>query len=209
MLGIFLDIETNGLNTQKHKIIEIAYKIVDVRTGEVLESFETILRHPFKEWKQSNPSSLQVNGLSWEDIKGGMKPEKVADIVKESFSRYNITRRNAVFICQNPSFDRAFFCQLIDADVQEELEWPYHWLDLASMHWMHCLVGGKGGVLPWETGLSKNEIAAFYHLPIEKRPHKAMNGVNHLLLCYQTFVKFPGQKMSNYCSSSEKNQILS
>ena len=36
VLGVFLDSETNGLNFQKHRVVEIAFKIVDVLSGGVL-----------------------------------------------------------------------------------------------------------------------------------------------------------------------------
>jgi DNA polymerase-3 subunit epsilon/oligoribonuclease len=192
VLGIFLDTETNGLNTKKHKVVEIAYKIVDVKTGSLIESFDTIIYHPFEEWKKSDPLSLKVNGFSWNDIKGGMPPEKAAEEIKASFARCGVERGKAVFICQNPSFDRAFFNQLIDADAQELLNWPYHWLDLASMFWMKRLTTAPP--FPWETGVSKNKIAAAYNLPMEATPHKAMNGVDHLLLCYKAVVGFPEEK---------------
>ncbi len=189
MFGIFLDIETNGLNTKKHKIIEIAYKIVNILTGQIIESFETIIYQPFESWEQSSPQSLTVNGFSWNEVKTGMATETAADTIKDSFKRWHIKRGKAVFICQNPSFDRGFFNQLIDVDVQEELNWPYHWLDLASMYWMHSIA--KGEYYPWETGISKNQIAKVFHLPPEQMPHKAMNGVKHLLLCYHTIIGFP------------------
>ncbi|MDE3048090.1 MAG: hypothetical protein KGI83_07075, partial [Verrucomicrobiota bacterium] len=49
----------------------------------------------------------------------------------------------------------------------------------------------KMGPLPWETGFSKDLIAQQYALPGEEKPHRAMNGVRHLLLCYQAVVGFP------------------
>lgn len=189
MLGIFLDTETNGLNARKHHIIEIAYKILDVQTGALKESYEAIVFVPFEEWKKSDPLSLKVNGCSWTDVKEGKKPQEIAEEIKRSFKTCGIQRGEAVFICQNPSFDRAFFTQIIDADMQEALNWPYHWLDLASMYWMKCLL--EGSHKPWETGVSKNAIAAAYRLPPEANPHKAMNGVNHLITCYQAVVGFP------------------
>ena len=189
MLGIFLDTETNGLNARKHHIIEIAYKIVDVQTGAIQDAYETTVFVSFEEWKKSDPLSLKVNGFSWDDVKGGKKPQVLAEEIKRSFKTCNIQRGDAVFICQNPSFDRAFFTQIIDADVQEQLNWPYHWLDLASMYWMKCLL--EGAPKPWETGVSKNKIAAEYNLPTEAHPHKAMNGVNHLIDCYKAVAGFP------------------
>ena len=50
MLGVFLDTETNGLNSQIHKILEIALKIVDLRSGEVKEDYETLIAQPFEAW---------------------------------------------------------------------------------------------------------------------------------------------------------------
>ena len=188
MLGIFLDSETNGLNVHKHRICELAYRIVNVETGKVLESFETLIRISLQEWKKSDPSSLKVNGFQWDDIKNGKDPHEVAHEIKLSFKRLGIERGKGVFICQNPSFDRAFFTQLIDADTQEKLNWPYHWLDLASMYWMKCL--SERQVQPWNTGISKNDIAKALGLPPEAEPHKAMNGVDHLLLCYKNVVGF-------------------
>jgi len=193
MLGIFLDTETNGLNLQVHKIIEIAYKIVDLGTGEVKEEYQSIVAQPFEAWEKGDPNSLKINGFSWDEISKGRAPHNLAQHIIDSFTRWGIQRKKAVFICQNPSFDRVFFSQLVNPDTQEMLNWPYHWLDLASMFWAISMDRAKNnqGPLPWEVGYSKDLIAAHYNLPKESTPHRAMNGVSHLLLCYQAVVGFP------------------
>jgi oligoribonuclease len=192
MLGIFLDSETNGLNAQKHKLLEVAYKIVDVRTGALLQEFEAVIFQTPETWKLSDPASLEVNGFTYDRVSAGKQSTEVAAQIKENFQKLGIKRGSAVFICQNPSFDRAFFSQLIDADTQEKLQWPYHWLDLASMYWGEAMRLGRMNParLPWETGFSKDRIAATYHLPPEAKPHRALNGVNHLLLCYKAVIGF-------------------
>lgn len=190
MLGIFLDSETNGLNPKKHHIIELAYKIIDVESGEIKECYEAVLSHSLEEWKKSDPSSIHITGFTWEEIKKGKKKEEVKEEVIASFKRNKIKRGKAVFICQNPSFDRAFFSEILDPDLQEELNLPYHWLDLASMYWVKCLEKLSP---PREHGLSKNEIAKAYRLKQEKMPHRAMNGVKHLVLCYEAVVGFPSK----------------
>lgn len=197
MLGIFFDSETNGLDVQKHRLIDLAYKIVDVGNGKILESYQTLLQLSYEDWKKSDPSSLKVNGFSWYDLKDGKKPSQVAEEVKLSFKRCGVSRGKGVFICQNPSFDRAFFSQLINADTQEKLNWPYHWLDLASMYWGQYIQEKKNP--PRETEISKNKIAETLKLPPEADPHKAMNGVDHLILCYEAVIGFPqkGDKQQN------------
>lgn len=188
MHGIFLDTETNGLNPHRHKILELALKIVDVRTGERKEEFQSLVSQPFEEWQKSDPESLKITGFTWEEISRAPPPAQVAEKILSLFNKWKIQRGTAVFICQNPSFDRVYFSQLIDPDIQEKLLWPYHWLDLASMYWAVMVKKGKA---PWETGISKDKISAFYQIPSEGKPHRAMNGVNHLLACYEAAVGFP------------------
>lgn len=188
MIGIFLDTETNGLNPLKHFVLELAFKIVNVETGELLTAYEAVIAPTQEEWAQGDPQSLQVNGFTWEEVSKGIPSVQVSEEILEIFASFNIERGKAVFICQNPSFDRAFFSQLIDPDLQESLNWPYHWLDLASMFWAtHC----KEPPFAWELGVSKDKIAKAHSLPPEGQPHRAMHGVNHLLLCYEAVVGFP------------------
>ncbi len=193
MMGIFLDTETNGLNSQIHKILEIAYKIVDLSNGSVLEEFHSIIAQPIEVWEKSDPNSLKINGFSWAEVAKGIPSTAISQTIIDSFTKWGIRRKKAVFICQNPSFDRAFFSQLVDPETQELLSWPYHWLDLASMYWAITLrkATERLGPLPWDTGFSKDLIAKHYQLPTESTPHRAMNGVSHLLLCYQAVVGFP------------------
>lgn len=194
VLGIFLDTETNGLNILKHKTIEIAFKILDISTGALVDSYHSVIAISSEDWERSDPESLGVNGFSWHEVSThGIAPSEAALTITECFARNKIKRGEAVFICQNPSFDRAFFAQLIDPDTQERFLWPYHWLDLASMFWVEAIRKNKNkeGPPPWETGLSKDTIASVFRLSSEQKPHRAMNGVDHLILCYKAVVGFP------------------
>jgi oligoribonuclease len=195
VLGIFLDSETNGLNPHKHRIIEIAFQIRDIWTGELKDEFLSIVSTTPEEWAKSDPESLKVNGFKWEEVVNGVSPSIVGNQIQQMFAKNGIKRGEAVFICQNPSFDRIYFAQLVDPDLQEKLLWPYHWLDLASMYWADAMkdaIAGKAK-FPWETGYSKDKIARTYMLPTEEQPHRAMNGVKHLILCYKMVVGFPGK----------------
>lgn len=191
MDGIFLDIESNGLNYKKHRVVEIAFKIVDLSCGELKDQYSATIKLTPEEWEKSDPISLKINGLTWDEVLNGRPLELVSEEIISSFKKNRIRRGQSVFICQNPSFDRAFFGQLIDPDKQEALNWPYHWLDLASMYWSLAIRHRDKQPLPWQTGFTKDKIASSYGLDSESMPHKAMNGVDHLILCYQTVVGFP------------------
>lgn len=192
MLAIFLDLETTGLDSKKHCVIDAAFKVIDISTGLEKCTYQSVVIQPVSAWDLRDPSSIEVNGFTWEKIQTG----KPADLIKQEiitlFTEVGIERGKAVFICQNPSFDRPFFAQLIDVYTQEALNWPYHWLDFASMYWALLTEKSKEGGIPFpsEMNLSKNAIAKLYNLPTEDRPHCAINGVNHLILCYKTVVGF-------------------
>ena len=180
MLGIFLDTETSGLDPFYHSVLEIALIIYDFSSKKELTSYESILQLPLPEWKKSDPESLKVNGFTWEETQKGKPKNQIEDEIIDLFKTYRTLRGEAVFICQNPSFDRPFFSQILDTPTQEKLNLPYHWLDLASMYWAKN---------PCKMPINKDAIAQSYGLPPESSPHKAMNGTRHLLACYEAVLK--------------------
>lgn len=192
MLAIFLDIETSGLDLFKHRVLEIAFQIVDLQTGELHYDYSTVLRQPLEVWEKRDPKSVEVNGFTWEKILTGKEEALVGQEIKEIFTACQIQRGKAVYICQNPGFDRGFFSQLIEVSYQERCSWPYHWLDFASMYWALRMQHFKAEQqdIPQKMNLSKNAIAQEYLLPLEPYPHSARNGVDHLILCYRTVVGF-------------------
>lgn len=187
MLGIFLDIETTGLDPTKHCVIDIAFKIIDLSSGKLRNTFSSVVKPSSAAWSHCDPISLQINGYTWEQVSLGLDPKFVGEEIIHLFTAIPIERGKAVFICQNPAFDRGFFTQLVDVYTQEKLNWPYHWLDLASMYWaiFNQKTLKEGVMLPEKMSLSKNDIAKGYNLSVEADPHRAMNGVDHLILCYK------------------------
>jgi oligoribonuclease len=192
MIGIFLDTEANGLDPFIHNIIEIAFKIVDLGNGHEIFSYSSVVFQPKSVWEKSDPESLKINEFTYEMVLKGKEEKKIKDEIINIFNRYNLKRKFSVFICQNPTFDRIFLSKIISTKTQEELTWPYHWLDLASMSW--ALHISKSKDISTFAGFSKDQIAESLHLPSEQKPHRAMNGVNHLLLCYKHLVGFPNEK---------------
>ena len=190
MLGVFLDTETNGLDFSVHKVIDIAYFIIDLDTGKELGMFNSLIRISESDWENSLPESLEVNGFSYDELIDGQELHEISSEIEEHFTSLGIKRGEAVFICQNPSFDRNFFNGIISTKRQEELQLPYHWLDLASMYWA-LKVRESGAIPPKENRLSKDMIAHDLGIPPENRPHRAYNGAAHLLACYEALIGFP------------------
>jgi len=181
MRAIFLDTETGGLDPSKHPLLEIAFVVVDLLTQQILKTYSSLVKPYEIDWALCDPEALRINGFKHHEFDNAPDIKKVADQILEIFSSLNIHRKNSVFICQNPSFDRTFFSKIIHPHIQESHKWPYHWLDLASMYWAIKLQKGQK---PWDNGLSKDKIALDLGLKCEKAPHRAMRGVEHLKECF-------------------------
>lgn len=194
MLGIFLDIETTGLDSLKHRVIELAFQVYHLPSGVCRATGHYLVSQTREVWERSDPNSLRVNGFTWKEIERGQSERDVASSIITLFTELKIARERAVFICQNPAFDRIFFAQLIDIYTQERLSWPYHWLDFASMYWtlkmQQILLENREW--PKHFTLSKDAIAKEYHIAKEAQPHRAMNGVDHLVHCYRKVVGMGG-----------------
>jgi oligoribonuclease len=192
LLGIFLDTETNGLNWSTHVILEIAFIIKNLNTGETIDTYETMIIPTKDEWERSNPESLSYTGISLNHLenKGISKSQACKEIIA-LFKKHSLERGKAVFICQNPSFDRIFFSGLIDVETQERLHFPYYWLDLASMFWSkHISKNAECNIF----SISKDAIGNYYGIEPEQKPHRALQGVEHLITCYRSVVGFPGKE---------------
>ncbi|SCA63412.1 Uncharacterized protein SCG7109_AO_00080 [Chlamydiales bacterium SCGC AG-110-M15] len=197
MKGIFLDIETTGLDPTRHRCLEIAFKIVDLKSGKEESSFESVIKQPLDVWNQTDPGSLEVTGFKWEELEKGIEEAQARDQIIKLINDAHIRRGNAFFICQNPSFDRSFFAQIIPVYTQEELLWPYHWLDFASMYWSLKIKHLNPTDNINEVQLSKNSIAKTQGIPPEAHPHRAMNGVKHLIQCYTHVVGWANKQVHN------------
>lgn len=192
MQAIFLDTETTGLDPLSHRLLEVAFKIVDIPSGIEKLTYQAIVKQPLEVWERRDPTSVEVNGFTWEKVLLGKEEAIVREEIMQIFTDLQIDRSTTVYICQNPAFDRNFFAQLIDIHTQEQKHWPYHWLDFASMYWALQIKGYREirEPFPETLSLSKNAIAQHFGLPVEPNPHSALNGVDHLLLCYRKVVGF-------------------
>lgn len=194
MIAIFLDLETTGLDPYTHRTLEVAFKFVDLSSGKVLMEYSSRVKQPPEVWEKRDHMSVQINGFRFEDLVDGKTEEEISKDIHEIFEKYEIKRGRAFYICQNPAFDRNYFSQIIPIYSQEKLSWPYHWLDFASMYWaLRVKQNALGIEVPMSASsnpifLSKDSIAEQFQLPKETKPHRAMNGVDHLILCYENVV---------------------
>lgn len=165
---IILDVETTGLDPQKHSIVSV---------GAV--EFE----HPEKQfyqecriWKgaQIIEEALAINGFTHTQV---MDPSKklVEEIIRELWEWTNDVK-DKTLAGENPAFDRDFLKASFE---RARLNWlfGYRTIDLHSLCYSHYLKHGK---LPPQkdsrTDLDTDKIFQYVGLPSEPKPHHALTG---------------------------------
>lgn len=195
MKAVFIDVETTGLDFNKHVPLDVAAIVVDLHDMSCVASYSSLIKLYSIQWDDADQEALNVNGFNIDNHHGYRESWEIGQELLSFFLENDIVRGRAVFICQNPSFDRAFIHKLLPQSKMNEFNLPYHWLDLASMYWIKMIDINKpvnGHNLPCHTlsSLSKDNIAMCLGIPTEPKPHKALGGVLHLISCYKALVSY-------------------
>ena len=160
--------------------------IVDLHDMSCIASYSSLVKCYSIQWDEADHQALEVNGFNIDNHLAYKESWEVGHELLSFFLENDVVRGKAVFICQNPSFDRQFIHKLLPQSKMNQFNLPYHWLDLASMYWARTIDVSKpvnGHNLP-RCSLSKDNIAKDLGLPPEQSPHKALGGVAHLISCY-------------------------
>lgn len=185
----FVDIETSGLDFNIHVVLDIAIVVVDYSDSKKKRiGYTSCIECDEKDWILAEEEALLINGFSEENHFPSKKDWQAGKEIEEFLVKNKIQNGNSFFLCQNPSFDRPFFYQLLSQNRMKELNMPYHWLDLASMYWIKTY--GSMDIDPKSISLSKDDIAHTFGIPPEDKPHKALKGALHLIKCYEALRLF-------------------
>jgi DNA polymerase-3 subunit epsilon len=123
-LLVFIDLETTGVDMEKHEITEIACLVVDPKTLKIKKRFERKIMPEHLE--RADPEALKITGFSKRVWKKEAKP--LEKVLKD----LNQLTPKGMFIGWNISFDRPFLEKAI-REKGVELNYDYHWLDVSML----------------------------------------------------------------------------
>lgn len=196
MRAVFIDVETTGLDFDRHVPLDVGAVVVDLHNMSCIATYYELIKCYSIQWDHADHQALEVNGFDIDNHFASKESWEVGNELLEFLVHHGILRGQSIFICQNPSFDRIFIHKLISQKKMNDFNLPYHWLDLASMYWIKALDINKpvnGHTLKKHSpiSLSKDTIASMLGIPKEAKPHKGLQGAEHLFECYKALVKLP------------------
>lgn len=167
---IILDLETSGLDSETHEIIEIA--AVNAETGEEFE----VKVHPLH-LDRADPKALEVNGYRKEDWDEAFLLPNALKLLSEFVGGGEVSSPQATMVmAYNVSFDRSF---LERAYRMCSLPYPFHYhhLDLMTLVWAEM-----------KTTLSLKSACLANGIPPEADVHRALGGARSAYQLYKKIV---------------------
>lgn len=64
---LIVDIESTGVDLTKHELIQVGAILLDKKTLKEKKSFESFIKP--KRWKDRDPEAMEVNQITWEELK--------------------------------------------------------------------------------------------------------------------------------------------
>ena len=173
---ISIDVETTGLDPERHSIISIG--AVNFLNTEQFES-ENLLRHG----AEIDGYALTINGesefllRSRDNMLYYTEYECLLNLIAFCDKTNSFT-----IIGKNPNFDRNFLLSIWKRQGRLEKEFPFtyrviNWADMAIPFML------RGGYQIPDGGISSDAFSAYLGLEEEIKPHIAINGANHNKRC--------------------------
>ena len=167
---IALDIETTGVNPNKHSILAIGavdFKHPENRFYEVCRAWDGA---------HFSDEAFAIHGFSKADATDSSKKSEMEAVA--AFIAWATKIDDWTMVGQNPSFDRDF---LISACERNHMEFPFAHrnIDTHSLAYMHMV---KRGIAPpfdaakHHTALSLDGVLRYCGIPEEPKPHNALTG---------------------------------
>lgn len=166
----FTDVETTGLDLDRHEIIEIGLVLVRQGDLEVIDEWETKVKpaHP----ERVSAASQAVNGFDeheWEDAPG----------IALAISQYSSRVQGALFAGWNVRFDVKFLEKAFrEQSIQFNNVMDYHAFDVIPLA-MEALRGKH------LNELKLSEVARALGIPPEPEIHRALNGARLVFEVYK------------------------
>ena len=171
----FVDVETTGLDSNYHELIEVAIQVTTPDGLTITERYEAKMRPHFI--KRAHPRALEVNGYN--EIEWNCNACSPREAVAATM---HILTRDCQLVGQNIAFDEDWLTKLYASESYEP-NWDYHKVDLVGMCWPLY----ASGRIP-KTNLQI--VAEYLNLQVPEQKHRAMADVELSRAVYIGLMKF-------------------
>lgn len=176
------DSETTGLRPEMGATI-----LTFAALHESGESFEVTVQPTEEEWESAHPKALEVNGLTWDDVKDGVPIIDAGDMFGDWMIKHNFAQnKNILLAGQNPGFDMTFMWYFW-RDVMRAIGFPTRAREVLDAQTLYIIWAGqvKGKIVKPNQRTSLKNICLAIGIEPEPEPHNALQGASATMRAIQ------------------------
>ena len=170
----FIDLETTGLDPEKHEIIEIGALVVKQPELKIIDELDVKVKPLHIE--TADPAALRINGYRESEWLFAADLSQALKLLAEK-------TQNAVMVAQNVTFDWSFLNKAFRATgIVNKMH--YHKLDLISMAYAKLYKDER------LERYNLRELAGFFNIE-NKKAHSAMSDIKTAFEIYKKLIILP------------------
>lgn len=162
---LLVDLETTGLDFQKHEIIQLAAVLLDRKTLKEKKALSVYVRP--RAWKKRNLESMKINKIAWEQVKDAADIKEVLEDFEKEFNPEKV-----IFAHYggpvDPDFLRAAYRK-----TGRPFKFDYHYFNLWGVFFAYLAARGKLANKKKFTGFSLDDFMEEFKLESANR-HDAL-----------------------------------
>lgn len=162
---LLIDLETTGLFSSEHEIIQIGALVLDKHTLKEKKSFSTFIKP--KKWQKRNKESMHINKISWETLKDAPSLEEAIEKLQKIMPKNLILAYYAGVL--DIEFMKAAFQKL-------KKQWPFdhHYFNIWGLFYgyaaLHLPMNNKKKF----AGFGLEDFAKHFKIPVHGDLHDAL-----------------------------------
>ncbi len=161
---LLIDLETTGLDASKQEIIQLAAVLLDKKTLEEKEAFDTYIR-PAR-WAKRNRESMEVNGITWRQVKD-------APGLKKAIADFETLFGSDVVLAYYGGPVDMDFLRAAYKKIRRKFRFDYHYFNLWGVFFAYLAVRDKLRDNKKFTGFTLDDFMKEFDLKSENR-HDAL-----------------------------------
>lgn len=162
---LIIDVESTGVDLQKHELIELGAVLLDKKTLKEKRSFESLIKPKY--WSRRDPEAMAVNNITWQQLKTAPSQSAVIKKFQNTFGT-KVALANYGTILDTAMLRKAY------RESKLKYQFDYHIFDIWPLCFTYMAKKKKLTNRKKFSGFSLEEIATDLKVKIPTDRHTAL-----------------------------------
>jgi DNA polymerase III subunit epsilon len=164
---LLIDLETTGLDPQKHEIIQLAAVLLDKKTLKEKNYYSSFIKP--RHWRKADPESLKVNGITFDQVKNAPSLQSVLKEFHKLFPPKDVIFSYYVGVTD------VVFMKAAYKKIGKDFPFDYHTFNIWGLFYPYLAVKNKLNSKKDFSGFGLGHLVKIFKIQAPEKMHDALN----------------------------------